>query len=88
MNYGGIAIVIICVFILFIGVLKQKAQFIFDFAMRGILGVVGIHFVNEFLKMQGFDVMVGINLISFLTVGTLGISGLALLYGIMFYKNL
>lgn len=88
MNYGTIAIIVICVFILFIGVLKQKAQFVFDFILRGVLGMVAIYFCNEFFKTQEISVVVGLNPITFLTVGSLGISGVALLYGILFYKNL
>lgn len=88
MNYGAIAIVVICVFIIFIGVLKQKAQFVFDFIVRAALGIICIYFGNQFLETQGISIAVGINPISLLTAGSLGISGVALLYGIVIYKSL
>lgn len=88
MEYGVIAIVAICILVLVIGVLKQKSKWLFHFLVRAILGWTAIYFCNEFLKMQAVSVAVGLNPISFLTVGTLGISGFALLYGIMLYQIL
>ena len=55
---------------------------------RGFVGAVGICAVNEILKNQGIDVAAGINPVTVLTVGTLGISGFALIYGILFYRLL
>ncbi len=88
MDYGVIAIVAICVLVLVIGALKQRAKALFHFAARAVIGVISIYFCNIFWKMQDISVSVGINPVSFLTVGSLGISGFALLYGIMFYKIL
>lgn len=88
MEYGAAAIVAICVIILVIGVLKQKARLVFNFLARSVIGLVCIYFCNDFLKLQGFELTVGINPISFLTTGALGFSGVALLYGIMFYQTL
>ena len=88
MENGVIAMIAICVFILMIGILKEKARIMFQFMTRGIIGLICIYFSNEFLKMQDISVSVGLNPISFLTVGTLGISGFALLYGILFFKTL
>ena len=49
------------------------------------LGIAIIFFVNEFLSSQDISVQVGINPITILTSGILGIPGVALLYGIGFY---
>ena len=76
------------VLILVIGILKEKARIVFQFVSRGMIGLICIYFSNEFLKMQESSVAVGLNPISFLTVGTLGFSGFALLYGIVFFKTL
>ena len=86
--YGIGAIAGICVLVLLIGVMKQKAQAVFIFALRCIAGSVGISVVNELLKSQGIAVSAGINPASVLTVGVLGICGFALIYGILFYKFL
>nr|WP_296265758.1 pro-sigmaK processing inhibitor BofA family protein [uncultured Merdimonas sp.] len=53
--------------------------------VRMVLGIAIIFFVNEFLSSQDISVQVGINPITILTSGILGIPGVALLYGIGFY---
>lgn len=45
-----------------------------------------IFFVNEFLSMKEIQVSVGLNAVSFVVSGALGIPGVGLLYGIMFYN--
>ena len=45
-------------------------------------------FINQFLESQGMDRTVGINLVSFLTSGFLGLPGVALLYGILLWEIL
>lgn len=59
-----------------------------NFILRGSIGVVAIYFINEYLEFQGIMVQVGLNVVTFLTSGTLGIPGVAMLYGIMLYQNL
>lgn len=88
MDYGIIAIVAICALVLLIGTLKQKSRIVFQFLMRASVGLVCIYFFNDFLKSKDISISVGLNPISFLTVGSLGISGVALLYGIMLYRTL
>lgn len=88
MEYGIIAIIVICALVLLIGALKQKSKIVFQFLTRAVVGLVCIYFCNEFLKMQEISVSVGLNPISFFTVGSLGIGGFILLYGIMFYQIL
>ncbi len=44
--------------------------------------------VNELLKSQGSSVRVGMNVLTLLTSGIFGIPGVALLYGICFFKIL
>lgn len=87
-KYGVLAIVIICVIILIIGSIKQKSQLLLNFLVRAVLGMISIYFVNSFLESQNINMLVGINPISAVTVGILGISGFVLLYGIMLYQLL
>ena len=61
---------------------KQKSQVVWNFLVRSVLGAICILFTNDFLATQGIAVAVGLNPVSLLTVGSLGISGLGLLYGI------
>lgn len=87
-EYGMIAIAGICLVVLFMGIMKQKARMAAVFFSRAVVGVVGISIVNQILEAQGIAVAVGVNPVSALTIGSLGISGFALLYGIMFYRFL
>lgn len=88
MEYGVAAIVMICVLVLAIGTLKQKSKVLFQFLARAVVGLVSIYFCNEMLELQNVSVSVGLNPVSFVTVGVLGVSGFALLYGILFYQIL
>ena len=87
-EYGMIAIAGICLVVLLMGMMKKKAKVVAVFLSRAAVGVVGISVVNQMLETQGIAIAVGINPMSALTIGTLGISGFALLYGIMLYKIL
>lgn len=58
------------------------------FVMRAILGLGVIYMVNHVLEFNGISVSVGLNLCSLLVTGTLGIPGVGLLYGILFYQIL
>lgn len=88
MNDGAAAIVAICVVILVMGALKQRLRILFFFLARMAIGAAGIYFCNLFLEKRQIPIAVGMNPVSLLTVGILGISGLALLYGILFYQAL
>lgn len=67
---------------------KKRPPFIINFVIRAILGMGIIFFANQYLDYRNIPVSVGLNMISFLTSGVLGIPGVGLLYGIMFYKIL
>ena len=67
---------------------EKRPGIIVNFFVRAFVGVCMIFFVNEFLAYQGINVAVGMNFFSFLPSGTLGIPGVALLYGISVYHIL
>lgn len=88
-TYTGVFLIIgILVLVLFIGVMKNKAEWIINFVLRGILGMMSIYFLNLLLAdlMPGMEL--GYNPITFLTTGILGFPGVAMLYGINFYMLL
>ena len=58
------------------------------FFVRAILGMLLIFCVNQCLTYNGIALSVGLNVISFLTSGVLGIPGVALLYGILAFQIL
>lgn len=69
--------------VLLIALLKRRAQLLLNFLVRMVLGAFCIVFVNDLLAAQGIALAVGINPVSLLTSGTLGFSGVALMYGIL-----
>ena len=67
---------------------KEHSGFIINFLVRAVVGIGIIFFVNQYLDYRNISVSVGINGISFLKSGLLGMPGIALLYGILFYQIL
>lgn len=55
---------------------------VLNFLLRMVFGAIGIQLINALLISQNISVFVGLNVLTLLTVGSLGISGLGLLYGI------
>ena len=80
----GIAVIVgICLLVLLIGIIKQKAEHVVNFVVRMAAAIV---FCNQLLSKNGIDIMVGLNPWSLTTVGLLGAGGFTLLYGIMAYR--
>ena len=71
-------------------VMKKSTVYdmVFRFMVRAFSGMAIVYFVNLYIGQQGMMVKVGMNPISFLTSGILGLPGLAMLYGISFYQIL
>ncbi|HJD45785.1 MAG TPA: pro-sigmaK processing inhibitor BofA family protein [Candidatus Mediterraneibacter norfolkensis] len=61
---------------------------VINFFIRAIVGMVLIFFINQYVLPSDSSINVGLNAVSFLTSGTLGIPGVCLLYGIMCYRIL
>lgn len=61
---------------------------IVNFVIRAIFGMGLIFFINQYLLPDENTMNVGLNAVSFLTTGSLGIPGVCLLYGILFYQSL
>lgn len=85
----GIAVIVgICLLVLLIGIIKQKAEHVVNFVVRMAVGAAAIIFCNQLLSKNGIDIMVGLNPWSLTTVGLLGAGGFTLLYGIMAYRRM
>ena len=65
--------------------MKNRAEAMLNFLLRAVFGMIAVYGINLFLQKQGIAGAVGINPLSFLTVGFLGLPGVALLYGVSFY---
>lgn len=74
--------------VLMMGLLRNKAEWVINFVLRGIMGMLEIYFLNMILAMSTFGVSIGYNLYTFLVSGIMGLPGVALMYGIHFYMML
>lgn len=66
---------------------EKSSGLLVNFLVRAIIGITLIFFINQFLAEKQIETNVGINPVTFVTSGTLGVPGVALLYGISFYHN-
>ena len=73
---GEWAIIGVLGMVLFIVVIGKKIQMLLNFMIRIVLGGIGIIYANDFFTSQGIAISVGLNPVSLLTIGILGIGGL------------
>lgn len=67
---------------------QRPASFLVKFIIRAIIGMGLIFFINQYIIPDENAWKVGLNAVSFITSGTLGVPGVCLLYGILIYQNL
>ena len=72
---GEWAIIGVLGMVLFIVVIGKKIQMLLNFMIRIVLGGIGIIYANDFFTSQGIAISVGLNPVSLLTIGILGIGG-------------
>ena len=65
----------------------KLSTMVVNFIIRAIFGS-GLIIFNQYILTDQKILNVGLNALSVLTSGTLGIPGVCLLYGILFYQNL
>ena len=88
-TYTGIFYIVgILAIVLFIGVFKNRAEWIINLILRAISGMLMIYFLNFLFEKQYPAMEMGYNLVTFLTSAILGFPGVAMLYGINFYMIL
>ena len=85
---GTVLIVVVCVVVVIMGAMKNKLEWLLNVMMRSILGTIAIYFINGVLAGVGISLGVGINPLTVLTSGILGLPGLAVIYGIGIYNFL
>lgn len=78
-------IIVICVILLIVSIIKQRFEWIVNVGLRAVAGLLAIYILNNILQNFSVDVAVGMNAFSALTIGTLGLPGFVLLYGLAFY---
>lgn len=67
---------------------NKGSNFIMGIVLRGGMGLFIIYFVNMYLESQGIQGQVGLNAVSAVASGTLGLPGVGLLYGVTFFQLL
>ena len=67
---------------------KTNSHIILNIVLRSILGSLLIFAVNQWGKMEGYPMLIGLNSFTVLTSSILGFPGIALLYGIKIYSLL
>lgn len=83
-----LAILGVCIIVLIIGALGRKVEWLVNFILRAVMGTIGIYCLNYLLAAGQITIAVGINPFTILTSGFLGFPGIAVLYGIHFFKIL
>ncbi len=63
--------------------MKNKKQILVNFMVRAILGMLIIFCANQIFIQQEVPIKVGFNVVTFLVSGTLGLPGVAMLYGMV-----
>lgn len=67
--------------------MKWFSDILVNFFVRLVIGMALIFLVNQYLETNDIEMCVGINPITAVTAGTMGVPGVCLLYGIVFYQG-
>ena len=67
--------------------MKWLSNLFVNFVVRMIIGIALIFLVNQYFLMEEVNLRVGINLLTAVTTGALGVPGVCLLYGIVFFHG-
>lgn len=80
-----IGIIILCIAFIAVCIIKRRPDLLIDFALRACIGTAGIYLLDLIFKSKGYDINVGINGVTVLVNGLLGLPGFILLYGLAIY---
>ena len=68
--------------------MKWISDMIVNFFVRMVIGLTLIFLVNQLFVSKDISMSVGINPVTAVTSGVLGVPGVCLLYGVVFYEGL
>lgn len=85
---GFAAIIGTCLLVLFIVTVKRKLEFFLNFCIRAIMGGIAIYAINSILEIWDIPYAVGINVYSLFASGSLGFSGISLLYAVAAFHGI
>jgi inhibitor of the pro-sigma K processing machinery len=80
-----IGIIIVCIGFIAFCLIRRRPDLLIDFGLRACVGTAGIYLLDYVLKSQGYHFTVGVNGITVLSNGLLGLPGFILLYGLSIY---
>ncbi|NLL72786.1 MAG: Pro-sigmaK processing inhibitor BofA [Clostridiales bacterium] len=83
-----IIIIALCVVFIAISIIRHKPDQIVDFMLRACVGCAGIYLLDFLLGFGGYQISVGVNAVTILSNGLLGLPGFVLLYGLAFYYSI
>lgn len=83
-----LVIIVLCIAFIAICIVKRRPDLIVNVMLRAILGTAGIYLLDMIFKSRGYGIIVGVNVVTILTNGLLGLPGFILLYGLAFYYSL
>lgn len=86
-NWILLAIIIFSSMVLIFITYKRHRGVLTNIMLRLVGGLIGIIGTNWLMALIGYNLYVGINIWTAVTVGTLGIPGFILLYGILFIQK-
>lgn len=84
-SYIFIGVIVACVIFIAVCIIRRRPDLIVDFGLRAAIGTLGIYLLDLIFKSKGYDVRVGINAVSVVTNGLLGLPGFLLLYALAVY---
>ena len=67
--------------------MKWFSDMVINFVIRMLICMALVFLINQFLAEKEIDICVGINPVTAMTTGTLGVPGVCLLYGIVWYQG-
>jgi len=82
LGQGIIWMAVACVLVLCIAGWRKKKEILMNFVIRMVMGVALILVTNQVLAKADVNISVGLNPVSVIAAGALGVPGVALLYGI------
>jgi inhibitor of the pro-sigma K processing machinery len=82
-----VIVIVVCSAFIIGCIIKQRPDLIVDFVLRACFATAGIYVLNLAMGIQGYSLNVGINGVTVLTSGLLGLPGFILLYGLSLYYS-